>query len=231
MVQVSDNGSGIEPDFLPHVFDRFRQADAGAARRHGGLGIGLSLVRQLVELHGGDVEAHSEGPGRGARFTVRLPIGAMPRRPDSGLAPLDDAPPTAPRVFTPVGLHGLRVLVVDDDSDARELLEQMLQACGARVVLAAGAEEALQRLAVCAPDVLVSDIGMPAVDGYELVRRVRALGSPVAEMPALALTAFAGTQDEARALQAGFDAFLPKPVDGTALVERIAVLAAARRAA
>ncbi len=226
MATVSDNGTGIAADFLPQVFDRFRQADASTTRRHGGLGLGLAIVRELVELHGGCVHAASDGEGRGATFTVRLPV-AVAR---------GDDPPNAghrfgeasatPRAFQPADLSGVKVLVVDDEPDARQVLEQILLSCGASVRLADSADEALDLLRRERPDVLVSDIGMPRTDGYELIRRVRAdTDLRLAQVPALALTAFTRAEDERRALQEGFDHYLPKPVDATALVNKVAGLA------
>ncbi|MBL0419155.1 response regulator [Ramlibacter sp. AW1] len=222
-VEVTDTGGGIPPDFLPHVFEPFRQAEASTARRYGGLGIGLAIVRQLVELHGGSIEAASDGDGRGARFTVRLPLTSheTPGRP-SLLAPHAPAQAIA---FEPVHLEGHCVMVVDDQADARDLLAQMLSDCGARVILAGGAEEALFALSYERPDVLVSDIGMPVVDGYELIRRLRAHPDErLARVPALALTAFTRAEDAAQALRAGFDGFLPKPVEGSIFVRQVAAL-------
>ena len=225
VVRVSDNGMGISADFLPHMFERFRQEDASTTRRHGGLGLGLAISRQLIELHGGTIEVASEGPGKGATFTVRLPMAstAVSARGSVGMA---DAGVT----FQPVqqaqeDLTGIRVLVVDDDPDARHLLEQILGDRGARVRTANGAEEALSLLQSEAPDVLVSDIGMPEVDGFELIRRVRSHSDrQLAGLRALALTAFTRTEDEARALREGFDAYLPKPVEAAMLVSRVAGL-------
>jgi len=196
------------------VFDRFRQADASASRRHGGLGLGLALVRQIVELHGGSVAAESGGSNRGARFRVRLPIGA------GGVL--------RPRVSTdePVTLHGVNVLVVDDNDDGRELLVAALREYGADVRAVKSADEALQALMAASfePDVLVSDVGMPDLDGYDLVRRLRQIEGAHREMPAIAVTAYANPEDRIRAFVAGFQSHLPKPVDTAVLAATIASL-------
>jgi signal transduction histidine kinase/CheY-like chemotaxis protein len=218
---VRDTGIGVDADFLPHVFDRFRQADAGPARRHGGLGLGLSIVRQLVELHGGTVEAASDGPGRGATFTIHLPLRAA--RPAS--APELPAVPAPAPAFVPTRLEGVRVLLVDDDEDARQLVEQILRECGVAVRAVGSASAALHAIDQDLPDVLVSDIGMPDVDGFELIGRIRADARPaVARLPAIALTAFARTEDRDRALREGFDRFLRKPVNAAELVREVAAL-------
>ncbi len=218
---VADNGVGIEPSFLPFVFDRFRQADASTTRRHGGLGIGLSIVQQLVQLHGGTVQAASAGPGHGASFSVRLPIASSAGGTARGEAPVgqDAALPS---------LQGVRVLVVDDDADARHLARYILQGCGATVSLAAGAAEALALARSQRPHVLVSDIAMPDVDGFQLVRQLRAQDDPwLAAIPAIALTAFTRAQDEQRAVAEGFQCFVRKPVDAVEFVRQVAALAGA----
>ncbi len=225
IVRVQDSGIGISADFLPHVFERFRQADASTTRTQGGLGLGLAICRQLVELHGGTVEASSEGLGKGTTLTIRVPLAsaAAPRRgadrdrgasQDSSQAPM------------PVeDLTGTTVLIVDDESDARELVRQILGERGAHVDAAASAEEALALLQREAPDVLISDIGMPGTDGFELIRRVRSHPDrSVAQVKAVALTAFARAEDESRALGSGFHAFLRKPVDAVTLVSQVARL-------
>ena len=209
-ITVADTGIGIRPEFLAHIFDRFRQGDGSITRRFGGLGLGLSIVRQLVELHGGSVRASSAGEGAGSSFVVRLPTQAVAGQVDRA----DAAPPSAS-----AELAGLRVLVVDDEADARELLQLLLADYGAQVRLADGAEAALQAIAAWQPDVLVSDIGMPIVDGYELLRQVRAQG---ATLPAIALTAFASADDRVRALRAGFRAHVSKPVEPAGIVATIA---------
>jgi len=229
-VAVRDTGAGITSEFLPHVFERFRQADASTTRRHGGLGLGLAIVRSLVEQHGGSVEAASPGEGQGATFTVQLPVAAREgshapgaalrmreSRRDAGVASQD---------FRAVDLAGLKVLVVDDEPDARSLMQRVLAECDAEVMLAASAAEALGLLAAGRADVLVSDIGMPDMDGYELIRRIRGMDAARGgAIPAIALTAFARPEDRVRALQAGFQDHLCKPIDLSELVARIAELA------
>jgi signal transduction histidine kinase/CheY-like chemotaxis protein len=203
VLQVADDGQGIDPDFLPFVFDRFRQADASAARASGGLGLGLAIVKQIVALHGGDVRAASEGRGRGATFTVTLPSA-----PAAGAG----APGTA---TVACDLHGVSVLVVDDQPDAREIVRAILEDHGAAVSTAASGPDALRASAASAPDVLVTDIGMPGMDGYTLARHLRGV-------PAVALTAYARAEDRERALAAGFRAYVTKPFDAANLVAAIA---------
>ena len=219
---VSDDGVGISPDFLPHVFDRFRQADSSEARTHGGLGLGLAIVRQLVELHGGTVEAASDGAGRGATFMVRIP--AQPAIADAALAAVEPVPvPATEPGALDADLSGTRILVVDDEADGREMLASMLESWGAQVRSAGSADEALAALGDERPDLLISDIGMPRVDGYELMGRIRAMTEPVGrDLPAIALTAFARSEDAAKAQQAGYGVHLPKPVDPSRLYSTIA---------
>src|SRR5262245_50914247 len=174
-IVVSDTGQGIEPDFLPHVFDRFRQADQKTSRQHGGMGLGLAIVRHLVELHGGTVSAMSEGEGQGATFTVRLPITPLYQIDSSGGRVHPAARDLLPPLSSTDRLDGLRILAVDDEADARELLKQGLEYCGAIVKVVGSAAEALNSLRASLPDVLISDIGMPETDGYDLIRQVRAL--------------------------------------------------------
>ena len=222
---VADTGDGISAEFLPHVFERFRQADGSEARSHGGLGLGLAIVRQIVELHGGTVRAESNGLGHGARFTVRLPMAtervtvALPSSVVEGAA-LSEAAPEASADLT-----GVRILVVDDEADGREMIAKMLESRGALVVSAASADEALSRLDSAAADVLISDIGMPRVDGYELMRRVRRLrSSRLRDIPSVALTAFARPEDAAKARAAGFGCHVAKPVEPATLFACIAEL-------
>ncbi|KYF59638.1 hypothetical protein BE04_04855 [Sorangium cellulosum] len=226
-IAVEDNGQGISRDFLPYVFERFRQADASTTREHGGLGLGLAIARHLVELHGGTIEARSEGEGRGATFLVRLPLVAS-RLDEQGARPAEpsrEPPPTVVRA----DLAGLRVVVVEDDVDACEMLGSALAQCRAHVELAVGAAQGLELVRRLRPDLLLADIAMPGEDGYALIRSVRAL-SPEdgGKTAAIAVTACAGEEDRARALGAGFDLHVAKPVDLSqllALVGRIAVRA------
>ncbi len=230
-IEVADTGAGIDPAFLPFVFDRFRQADASTTRHHGGLGLGLAIVRHLAELHGGSVVVESAGRDRGATFRVRLPLhrpapGAAPGIP---AAPVVEAAPAAEPV-PPDALAGLRVLVADDDTDAREMLDTVLRAAGAEPVLADGAAAAWSALSARPPDVALFDIAMPGEDGYALIRRVRALPDERGgRLPAVAVTAHARAEDRDAARAAGFDAHLSKPIDPAALVATLRGLAAAAR--
>jgi PAS domain S-box-containing protein len=225
-IAVSDTGAGIDPEFLPHVFERFRQADQRTTRQHGGLGLGLAIVRHLVELHGGAVHANSAGEGTGATFTVTLPVASVHRREDAQGRVHPAARDTLPAHECPERLDGLRVLVVDDEPDARELLSVGLGQCGAEVTTASSAQEALEAVAGAKFDILISDIGMPGEDGYELIRRVRALPAGAGgRTPAVALTAYARTEDRLRAMRAGFEMHVSKPVELTELVVVLANLA------
>jgi signal transduction histidine kinase/CheY-like chemotaxis protein len=220
-VAVSDTGKGIAPDFLPHVFERFRQADAKTTRAFDGLGLGLAIVRHLVEAHGGTVRAESAGEGQGSTFSLYLPLLAVrasaPAIGDAGLRPESHASES---------LRGVRVLVVDDNADARDLVEAVLSRCGAEVRSSASAAEALAALRAWRPDVLLSDIGMPGEDGYDLIRRVRALdASEGGRIPAAALTAYAREEDRMRALLAGYQVHLAKPVNPAELVAVVVGLA------
>ncbi len=228
-ITVSDTGKGIEPEFLLRVFDRFRQADQTTTREFGGLGLGLAIVRQLVELHGGTVEAASAGAGQGTAFTVKLPVTIL--RHSDGASPdvIERRHPTIGDELSlpcPPELAGLRILVVDDDRDARELLVMLLGRCQAEVSVAASVGEALEAIEQARPDILVSDIGMPGEDGYTLIKKVRALSKDAGgDIPAIALTAYARVDDRMRALAAGFQMHVPKPIEPVELVMVIASLA------
>ena len=227
-VSISDTGKGISADFLPHAFDRFRQEDSSASRQHGGLGIGLAIVKQLVELHGGSVQARSEGENQGSTFVVCLPLTALQPAPDlnpakSPAAALDHR--SAPSPDYP-DLTGILVVVVDDEPDARHLVQRLLESCGANVLLAGTAQEALALVVDRRPAVLVSDIGMPIEDGHALIRRVRALPAGKGDdTPAIALTAYARAEDRMRAVQAGFQMHIAKPVEAAELLAMVASLA------
>ena len=226
-VRVADTGIGIDPAFLPHAFDRFRQADSHTTRTYGGLGLGLSIASHLVDAHGGRIQVHSDGKGTGTTCTVSLPlagIGGRPGdRPGAGAARTDAQRPAMP------DLHGLRVLVVDDEADAREMMAAALERCGSQVEAAGSASAALEILRARHVDVLLSDIGMPDEDGYELIRRVRSsTTSQVAHIPAAAVTAYAREDQRQRALSAGFQVHLAKPLDPYDLAEAVAALAASR---
>ncbi|HTD50432.1 MAG TPA: ATP-binding protein [Acidimicrobiia bacterium] len=210
-IVVRDTGSGIAPEFLPHVFDRFRQASAGTARAHEGLGLGLAVVRHLVEAYGGRVRAESPGVGRGSTFTVRLPLRAAPA--DVAIDPVPGTGAMTSRT---------RVLIVDDNADARDLSQYILQRTGATVDTAASAVQALQLVEVQPFDVLVADIGMPNQDGYALIAAIRSHPQPrIRELPAVAVTAYAGDVYRAKVLAAGYDDHLAKPVNAADLAHAI----------
>ena len=224
-ISVADTGLGIDPEFLPHVFERFRQADASTTRSFGGLGLGLAIVRQLVELHGGRVAVASEGLGHGAIFTVRLPIAAVRMGAAVGGRHLHAAK-VAPTDFEHTDLSGIKVLVLDDEADARELIRRILGECHAQVLTASTAAEALAIVHDEQPDVIVSDVGMPGADGYEFLRQVRAQSyARGGRIPAIALTAFARSEDRTRALRAGFLVHVSKPVEPSELVATVATVA------
>jgi len=222
-IVVNDTGQGIEADFLPHVFDRFRQADQRTSRQHGGMGLGLAIVRHLVELHGGSVDARSPGEGQGSTFTVLLPITPVYQVDLNGERVHPAARDLLPTTECADRLDGLRVLIVDDESDTRELLKQGLEFCGAIVTLAASATEALEELNKTKLDVLISDIGMPGEDGYDLIKQVRMLPlESGGRIPAIALTAYTRVEDRLHALRSGYHMHVPKPVE---LAELVAVAA------
>jgi PAS domain S-box-containing protein len=220
-IRVQDNGVGIDPAFLSHVFERFRQEDGSVSRQHGGLGLGLAIVRHLVELHGGTVRAESRGSGEGSTFTVELP------RIDPGVFASSDEHTQAstvdrPQLNSATSLADCRALVVDDEEDARELIATILTSAGANVQTASSVREALQHLDASRPDVLLVDIGMPAADGYTLIREVRRREAQTGQrLPAAAITAYAGNHDRERALAAGFDRHVPKPINPATIVEAV----------
>jgi PAS domain S-box-containing protein len=221
---VRDTGLGISPAFLPHVFDRFRQADSSITRTQGGLGLGLAIVRHLVEVHGGTVEAQSEGEGKGAQFIVRMPVRAVAAPRAVEKVAMESAAKPAEKIE--VRLDGVEVLVVDDEADARELVCAVLVRCGARVRQANSVDDAIEKLKEQRPDVLISDIGLPKDDGYTLIKRVRTLTEEEGGLvPAAALTAYASEEDHRRALQAGFQAHVTKPVEPSDLALLVASLA------
>jgi CheY-like chemotaxis protein len=212
-IAVRDTGVGIAPEFLPHLFERFRQADSGTTRTHGGLGIGLAIARQLIEMHGGTIHAESEGEGRGAVFRLRLPLAS------ETLARPKEEPPNA---GAEAGLGGVRILLVEDEPDTRECLLLMLEKQGAAVEAVASAREALEALDRGLPQVLLSDLAMPEEDGLSLIRRIRSRPAAAGgRIPAAALSAYARPEERARAILAGFDLHVAKPVDPLVLAEAI----------
>jgi CheY-like chemotaxis protein len=227
-LMVSDTGKGVKAAFLPYLFERFRQADASTTREFGGLGLGLAIVKQLTELHGGRAWAASEGEGKGTTLTIELPLSAISRRVAT------EAPRAHPRAIplqpnprAPASLEGVTVLVVDDEPDARELIEQVLKDHAASVVVAASGDEARRLLATQRPDVMLSDIGMPGQDGYQLITEIRRAGNTI---PAVALSAFARSADRTRALLAGFQLHLAKPVETEELLASVVSLVQGARA-
>ena len=219
-VSFIDTGDGIAPEFLPHVFDRFKQADPSTTRRHGGLGLGLAIVKQLVKLHGGDVSASSEGVGKGTTFTVCLPLAVVDSESEEKTHP----------VLPQASLANVHILVVDDEPDARELVKRMLEMAGSEVSMAGSASEAIESILISRPDVLVCDIGMPEEDGYSLIRQVRDLEEgQQTSLPAVALTAYARSEDRTRSIRAGFQHHLAKPVEPAELLAVVSSLARAGR--
>jgi signal transduction histidine kinase/CheY-like chemotaxis protein len=224
-ITVSDSGKGIEPDFLPNVFERFRQQEASPGRSHGGLGLGLAIVKSLVELHGGSVTVHSEGTNKGTTVVVKLPRRVV--RTTAGSHPFKTATHGALPIHVADALHDLDVLVVDDEADSAEMLVELLARHGARARMCTSASEAFVTLQRTPPDVLISDIGMPVEDGYVLIERIRRLSkADGGATPAIALTAFTRSEDRTKALRAGFQAHVPKPVE---LEELIAVIGSVAR--
>jgi len=225
-VRVIDSGQGMTRDFIEHAFERFRQSDSGETRKTQGLGLGLSIARSLVEMHGGTIHAMSQGPGTGSTFLVNLPV-AVVHQPDADVERIHPraAVTTNPAAVGGVSLQGIKVLVVEDEADARDIVRRVLTAAGAEVVTAASSAEALKLLDRDKPHVLVSDIGMPGEDGYELIRKIRMMGEGTASIRAVALTAFARLEDRTRAMLAGYQMHLTKPVDARELIVTVATLA------
>jgi signal transduction histidine kinase/CheY-like chemotaxis protein len=224
-VAVSDTGIGISPEFLPHVFERFRQADAGMTRERGGLGLGLSIARQLIEMHGGTIDVSSPGTGQGSTFRLKIPLMIVQPSLEDGRLP--HPRPGVERRERHLGdLDGVHVLAVDDERDALSLVSELLEGAGARVSTAHSAEEAWLKLETDVPDVVVADLGMPKLDGFQFIDRLRRHRNPrVRELPAAAVTAYARSDDRIRALRAGFQIHLTKPIDPAELVTTVASLA------
>jgi CheY-like chemotaxis protein len=222
---VSDTGIGISPAFLPHVFERFRQADGGISRERGGLGLGLAIVRHLAELHGGTVAVASGGEGQGTTFRVRLPVMIVHADPRAATRQHPHAATTGNELHMP-DLAGVRIVAVDDDLDARSLVRDILSAAGADVHTADSAEQALDLLTRIKPRVLLADLGLPHMDGLELIQRVRANNDPlIRDVAAAALTAYSRSEDRAKALRSGYELHLSKPIDPGELVAAMAALA------
>jgi CheY-like chemotaxis protein len=220
-ITVADSGSGIPREFLPHIFERFRQADSGAARRHGGLGLGLAIARHLVEMHGGTIQAESDGRDKGATFRVVIPLMNVNAR-SIGRG---DARASSRDGSSGLHLDGIRVMVVDDDADALGLVRDILESAGAEVVTVASGEAALQRLESDRPHVLISDLGMPQMDGFQFIRQIRQLTDQgLRRIPAAALTAYARSGDRAKSLRAGYEMHLSKPIEPAELVAAVGAL-------
>jgi CheY-like chemotaxis protein len=222
-IVVEDNGAGICADFLPYVFDRFRQADASTTRRYGGLGLGLSIVKNLVELHGGSVRVKSAGENQGATFVVSLPVMMVDPAPSETAVASAAAPSEPPAIELP-RLDNLRILVVDDEPDGRGLLARILHERGAIPTCTGDARVALDSLRNHTFDLLLSDIGMPGMDGYALIQQVRSLTPPTGRIPAIAVTAYARAEDRQRSLLAGYQMHISKPLEATELIAAIASL-------
>ncbi len=222
-ISVKDSGIGMEPEFVPRAFDRFHQADSSTTRSHGGLGLGLAIVRHLVEMHGGEVEAQSAGDEQGSTFIVRLPVLSVAATPAK--LPEEIANSTSPADIITARLNGKKILVVEDEPDSRQMIEAILQMHDAQVQSVADVPAALQIFPLWKPDVLVSDIGLPGEDGYSLLRQLRALPDEQGgAIPALALTAFARESDRIAAQEAGFQDHLTKPISPTQLAVAVALL-------
>ncbi len=225
-VTVSDNGEGMTQEFIARAFESFSQSDSQQTHRSGGLGLGLSIVKNVIEMHGGTITASSEGPGKGSTFRIDLPVAVVHHR-EENVARVHPRAAVTPTTYEVRGitLKGVKVLIVEDEPDSREVLQHLLAGSGAEVSIAACAAEALALAETAKPDVLVSDIGLPDVDGYELIRRWRLLGGGVSNVRAVALTAFARPEDRTRAMLAGFQMHLAKPVDAGELIVTVATLA------
>ena len=228
-VTVTDNGIGISSEFLPHLFERFSQADAGTARRHGGLGLGLAICRHLVELQGGRISAHSGGVGQGSTFRVELPVRSVHANVDDGIRH-HPVTPTHTREPKIPELNGVQILVVDDDQDSLALSREILETTGATVITADNGRDALEKLHRNRANVLIADLGMPAMDGFAFIAQVReSADNAIREIPAAALTAFARSEDRVRAMQSGFEVHLSKPIDPVELIVVAASLARRKR--
>ena len=225
-IEVKDNGYGIEPRFLPFIFERFRQADSKHTRRVGGLGLGLAIVSHLVELHGGTISAHSDGKNKGARFVITLPL-AEAAQSESTVPATDHSHSNGNSSQT---LRGMKILIVEDDADSREMLATILSYNGAEVVTAENVERGFESFAAERPDILISDVGLPEQDGYDLIRKIRAMPSAEGgDVPAIALTGYVSVQDQTRALTAGYHEHLPKPIDTDKLIGLLLNLKSAPR--
>jgi CheY-like chemotaxis protein len=228
-VTVTDNGQGINPQFLPFIFDRFRQADGSTTRKHGGLGLGLAIARHLVEMHGGTIKAESDGMNHGATFSVRLPLRTANRLTDVEVETSPALGKSSQSTLSGLpALEGLRILIVDDELDTRDLIATVLLRCGAEVKGCETAAEAFEQFQEWPPDLLISDIGLPGEDGFSLIKKVRETDAEGEQVPAIALTAYASPDDRARVLDAGFQMHIAKPVDPEQLVAMAADLAARR---
>jgi PAS domain S-box-containing protein len=223
-VSVIDSGQGMSPEFLAHAFERFRQSDSRETQKTSGLGLGLSIVKSLVEMHGGTIDATSDGPGKGSTFRISLPVAVVHQEEAARTHPRDAVGPNLLEVRG-ITLQGVKVLVVDDEADAREMVRRVLVASGAEVVIADSVREALAKLEQQRPDVLVSDIGMAEEDGYSLIRKVRMLGEGAGRVRAVALTAFGRLEDRTKAMLSGYQMHLTKPVDARELIVTVATLA------
>lgn len=223
-IDVKDTGEGLDPKFLPNMFELFRQADGSSTRRHGGLGLGLAISRRLIEAQGGRLEAFSDGVGHGSTFSVFLPLESIERT-DKPSAAVLSFPREEEKVEPALPLAGLRILAVDDDGEVRELVKMILQKYGATIKTVDGAEEAYSALESFNPHLLISDLSMPGQDGFQLIRRIKSEGKPVSEMPAIALSAFADAGNQKKALDAGFNRFVSKPFNASRFVDLINGLA------